>query len=99
MADDDRAGTEVRRNDGAGRYELLLDGDLVGVADYQDAGDALVFPHTEIDPAHRGRGLGEVLVRAAMDDVRAAGRTVVARCWFVRQFLDANPAYADLRAR
>ena len=33
MADDDRAGTEVRRNDGAGRYELLLDGDLVGVAD------------------------------------------------------------------
>ena len=58
-----------------------------------------MFPHTEIDPAHRGRGLGEVLVRAAMDDVRAAGRTVVARCWFVRQFLDANPAYADLRAR
>ena len=68
------------------------------MADYRDTGDALVFPHTEIDPAHRGKGLGEILVRAAMDDVKALGRTVVPTCWFVREFLDAHPDYADLRA-
>lgn len=90
--------TTVRKDEVRSRYELLLDGELVGVADYRDTGDAVVFPHTEIDPAHRGKGLGEALVRGALDDVRAAGRTVVDRCWFVREFIDANPAYAHLRA-
>jgi predicted GNAT family acetyltransferase len=42
--------------------------------------------------------LGELLVRGALDDVRASGRSVVALCWFVDQFLDDNPTYADLRA-
>jgi len=90
--------TEVHHAEDRSRYELLVDGELVGVADYRDRGDALVFPHTEIDPRHRGKGLGEILVRGAMDDVRAQGRTVVPSCWFVREFLDANPAYADLHA-
>lgn len=90
--------TEVRKDEDRSRYELLLDGELVGIADYHDTGRALVFPHTEIDPRHRGKGLGEILVRGALDDVRAAGRTVVPSCWFVREFLDGNPAYADLRA-
>ncbi len=88
----------MRKDEDRSRYELLLDGEVVGVADYRDTGDALVFPHTEIDPAHRGKGLGEILVRAAMDDVKALGRTVVPTCWFVREFLDAHPDYADLRA-
>jgi len=90
--------TQVRKDEARSRYELLLDGEVVGVADYRDTGDALVFPHTEIDRAHRGKGLGEILVRAAMDDVKALGRTVVPSCWFVREFLDAHPGYADLRA-
>lgn len=90
--------TEVRNVEGRSRYELLLDGEVVGVADYHESGDALVFPHTEIAVEHRGRGLGAVLVRAALDDVRRARRVVVPTCWFVRDFLDANPDYADLRA-
>ncbi|HEX4867076.1 MAG TPA: GNAT family N-acetyltransferase [Acidimicrobiales bacterium] len=89
---------EVRNQEGRSRYELVLDGEVVGIADYHDRGDALVFPHTEIEPRHRGKGLGEVLVRHAMDDVRAQGRTIVPTCWFVRDFLDANPGYAKLRA-
>lgn len=81
------------------RYELRLGTEVVGIADYHESGDgALVFPHTEIALEHRGRGLGAVLVRAAMDDVRTQGRRVVPTCWFVRDFLDGNPAYADLRA-
>ena len=63
--------TQVRKDEDRSRYELLLDGEVVGVADYRDTGDDLVFPHTEIDLAHRGKGLGEILVREAMDDVRA----------------------------
>ena len=89
---------EVRHNPAESRYELTIDGRLVGVAEYRADGDRLVFPHTEIEPALRGRGLGAELVRGALDDVRTTGRTVVPRCWYVAQFIDEHPEYRDLLA-
>lgn len=87
---------QVRKNEAASRYELF-DGDaLVGIADYRVVGDAVVFPHTVIEPARRGQGLGAELVAAALDDVRGTGRTVVPRCWYVADFIRDNPSYADL---
>jgi predicted GNAT family acetyltransferase len=88
--------TEVRNNAERSRYELLLDGSVIGIADYRVEGDKVIFPHTVIDPDHRGRGLGEILVQGALDDVRPTGRTVVPYCWFVAEFIDANADYADL---
>lgn len=90
--------TQVRNDAERSRYELLVDGELVGIADYRIDGDVVVFPHTEIDPARRGHGLGALLVQGALDDVRTTGRRVVPRCWFVRDFIDENPDYADLRS-
>lgn len=89
---------EVRNATDRSRYELLMDGEVVGIADYHRTGEVLVFPHTAIDPDRRGQGLGDILVRAALDDVRARGDKVIPQCWFVRDFLEANPEYADLRA-
>ena len=86
---------KVRRNENAQRYELVDDEEVIGVADYREEGDAVVFPHTEITPHLQGRGLGERLVRAALDDVRARGAKIRARCWFVRDFVRDNPEYAD----
>jgi predicted GNAT family acetyltransferase len=88
--------TEVRNNAEASRYELLLDTEVIGVADYRVEGDAIVFPHTQIERRLRNKGLGAQLVRAALDDVRAGGGRVVARCWYVAEFIDANPEYKDL---
>jgi predicted GNAT family acetyltransferase len=90
--------TEVRHEPEKSRYEILGDGRVVGIAEYADRGDVLVFHHTQIDGALRGNGLGAELVKAALDDVRARGRTVVATCWFVAKFLDHHPEYADLLA-
>lgn len=90
--------TEVRRNDTHARYEIRVDGDLAGIADYHTDGDVLVFPHTEIDKARRGRGLGAELVRHALDDTRRRGLKVVPACSYVARFIDENPDYADLVA-
>lgn len=90
--------TEVIRNGERSRYELLIDGQLAGIADYHERGDTVVIPHTEIDRSRRGQGLGAVLVRHALDDLRNAGRTVVPACWYVAQFIDENPEYRDLVA-
>jgi predicted GNAT family acetyltransferase len=90
--------TEVRDNPEKSRYELLEDGALLGVADYRPMGDTLAFPHTEIVPALRNQGLGHQLVKGALDDVRRKGAKVIPYCWFVAEFIQDNPEYADLRA-
>jgi predicted GNAT family acetyltransferase len=90
--------TNVVRNGDQSRYDLVIDGRVVGFADFRTANGALIVPHTEIDPAHRGRGYGATLVRGMLDDIRARGERVVPRCWFVAEFLETHSEYADLRA-
>ena len=90
--------SRVSRNEERRRYELEIEGRLVGVADYVVDGDVVVLPHTEIDRTQRGRGLGAILVQGALDDVRAQGRSVVPSCWYVREYIDAHPDEADLLA-
>jgi predicted GNAT family acetyltransferase len=87
---------EVRHNPDRSRYELLIDGELVGIADYHVQGGVIVIPHTEIDRAKRGNGLGAELVKGTLDDIRRSGRAVVPQCWYVAEFIDEHPAYQDL---
>jgi predicted GNAT family acetyltransferase len=89
---------DVTHDEEGRRYLLRRDGEHVGLLDYRPQGDALVMHHTEIRPDARGHGLGAVLVRSALDDVRARGGRVVPTCWYVREFIDGHPDYADLLA-
>ncbi|HEY0400428.1 MAG TPA: GNAT family N-acetyltransferase, partial [Blastococcus sp.] len=57
-----------------------------------------VFTHTEVDPDAGQDGLGSTLVRAALDDVRGRGGSVVPQCSFVRGWIERHPEYADLVA-
>lgn len=90
--------SEVRDNPQASRYELFVDGELAGFADYRIHDDVVIFPHTVIAPERRGKGLGDILVEGALEDVRTSGRRVVASCWFVAEFIDARSQYHDLLA-
>ncbi len=92
----ERPAYEVRDVVEHSRYELVADSKVIGIADYERQGDVFVFPHTLIDPAHRKQGWGDVLVGAALDDVRSKGGKVVAQCWFVAEFLAAHAEYSDL---
>lgn len=80
------------------RYEIHVDGALAGFAHYTPTDGTLVFDHTEIDDAYEGQGLGGRLARAALDDVRARGERVVARCPFIRGWIEKHPDYADVLA-
>ncbi len=82
----------------ANRYEIRDGDELLGHADYERDGDTVVFTHTEVDQDSGRKGLGSALVRAALDDVRAKGGSVVPECSFVRGYIGKHEEYADLVA-
>ena len=87
---------ELRDNSGEHRFELHVDGRLAGLADYHVEGDSLVIPHTEVDPAYGGRGLGSRLAGFCLDQTRDRGLKIVPACPFIASYLRRHPEYADL---
>lgn len=82
---------EVVRNEQKSRYEIVVDGTVAGLTEFEaDAEGRVVFPHTEVDPAFGGRGLGSILVGGAMADEAARGETVVPVCPFVVKYLQQH---------
>ena len=91
------ADVEVTNNEAEKRYEARVDGELAGSAFYDTADDLIVFTHTEVDESYEGHGVGSALARFALDDVRADGRRrVIARCPFIKGWIDRHPDYKDL---
>jgi predicted GNAT family acetyltransferase len=79
------------------RYELRVDGALVGEIRYRRSDEETVLlVHTDVDPSREGEGLGAVLVRGALDDIRARGQRVVPFCPFVAAYIRHHPEYNDL---
>jgi len=91
--------TNVIHNEELSRYEIWLDGEKVGHADYKTEGDVLVFDHTEVDPAHQGKNLAAILMREALEDVRKRGGLKVRPvCSYVVKYMDIHKETQDLLA-
>lgn len=81
----------VTRNDVTHRYELRVGDVLAGFTMYRyDSAGRANFPHTEVDPAYRGRGLAQAVVEAAMRDAASRGDTVVPHCPVVAHYLRSH---------
>jgi hypothetical protein len=53
--------------------------------------------HTEVDPAQQGKNLAAILMREALDDVRAAGKAkVVPVCSYVVRYMEKHVDTQDL---
>jgi predicted GNAT family acetyltransferase len=87
---------DVTDNTDEHRYEIRVDGQLVGYAVYQRSGDRVAFVHTVVNPDFSGRGIGSRLVAAALDDVRRRREQAVAQCSFVVRYIERHPEYRDL---
>ena len=86
----------VRDNPSASRFEVTVDGEVAGFAYYHDGRAGRDFTHTEIAADYAGQGVASQLIGQALDEARAARRTVRPFCPFVRSFIEQHPDYLDL---
>lgn len=83
---------------GRNRYELLLDEDVVGFANYMINDQVLTVPHVETVPQHRGKDFAARLMHGVLDDVRKRSLTIRPLCGYADAYMRRHPENNDLRA-
>ena len=81
-------------NEAASRFEVSIDGHLAELV-YRRHRDRLVLVHTGVPDELEGRGVGGMLVRAAIARAVQDGLTVVPLCPFARRWLERHPEVAS----
>ena len=87
-------------HDGANRrFVARLDAGEAYLA-YEPAGPrTLDLQHTVVPDAARGAGVGQALVRAALDHARVNHQQIIPSCPFVATWLEGHPEAQSLVAR
>jgi uncharacterized protein len=78
------------------RFEITVNGELAGFAEYRSRPDHLTFTHTEVSESFQGRGLAGRLIRTALDTARRRGLRVIPLCPYVAGFIRKHQDYLDL---
>jgi predicted GNAT family acetyltransferase len=81
------------------QFEIHVDGERAGLAQYVDDNGRRVFFHTEVDDAYSGQGLAGKLVSHALDVTRDDGLRIVAVCPYVADYVKSHHDWDDLLER
>ena len=84
---------EVTDNQPESRFELKTLGYLAELQYWRD-GNKLILIHTEVPAELEGRGIGGMLVTAALDRAARDRLTIVPSCPFARGWLERHPGAA-----
>ena len=83
---------EVEHDEANSQFTVTLDG-RTAVLRYRRASDgALDYESTFVPPPLRRRGIGRKLVQHALQYARDNTYDVIPTCWFVKKFMDNEPA-------
>ncbi|WP_062132918.1 GNAT family N-acetyltransferase [Demequina aestuarii] len=82
--------TTVTRNESESRYDVHVDGELAGFAQYEIDGDRAAFTHTEVFEAYQGDGVAGTLAGEALADTASRGLTIVPVCPYIAKYLDRH---------
>lgn len=86
----------LRDNADAGRFEILVGDEVAGFAERTIADGVATMPHTVVEKAYDGQGLGSKLAVFALDSVREQGLKVRPLCPFIKGYIERHEQYADL---
>jgi uncharacterized protein len=83
----------VKHNEAEGQFEIALEQETAFLQ-YRRTGETMRLIHTEVPETERGHGLGNQLVRAALDYAHFNQLKVVPICPFVKAYLQKHPEVA-----
>lgn len=92
-------GFEVQHSESESKGSYFIKEEDVKIAEmtYSKAGsDRIIIDHTDVDPAYKGKGLGEMLVRKSVDDARTKCISIVPLCPFARSVFNKNEELKDV---
>lgn len=88
---------DVRDEPERSRFEVLVDGEYAGRADYRVRDGLVVIVHSEVEEQYRGKGVAAVLVRRTLDLLRADGAKVKLVCPYFASWHERHPGeFADI---
>lgn len=88
---------ELEDNGGKGRYVVRNADGAEAEMTFTRVGDTrLIIDHTGVPDAFRGQGIGARLVAKAVEDARAAGKTILPLCPFAAAQFKRHPEWADV---
>ncbi|MER2534977.1 MAG: GNAT family N-acetyltransferase [Rhizobiaceae bacterium] len=80
-----------------GRYVFRAASGEEAEMTFSKVGDTqIIIDHTGVPDAFRGQGVGLKLVTRAVEDARAAGKTIIPLCPFAAAQFRRHPEWADL---
>jgi predicted GNAT family acetyltransferase len=82
--------SDVVDNAAEERFELTVDGHRAELV-YHLHGARLTLIHTEVPEELGGRGIGSILVQAALDRAQREHLTIIPTCPFARSWLEKHP--------
>lgn len=87
---------DVRHDALARRFTLSFpEGEAELTYEHAD-GRRVIFTHTFVPPALRGRGVAEALAHAGLSWARLQGLTIDTTCSYIARFLERHPAYTSV---
>ena len=80
-----------------GHFTATEDGKEAGRMTYSWAGPGkFIIDHTEVNPDFSGKGVGKILVMAAVEYARANNFRILPLCPFAKSVFDRNPDLEDV---
>lgn len=77
------------------RYEYRIDSYTPHI-EYRTRPGEIALTHTRVPFELRGEGIGTMLVKDCLDDIRKQGLKLVPLCSFVASYVKRHPEYKDL---
>ncbi len=89
---------EIQRDEHGrkGAFFIDEDGEWIAELTYFKNNGIMTIDHTEIDEKLRGEGIGQDMVKAAVDYARENGLKIKALCPYAKKVIDRTPEFQDV---
>lgn len=70
----------------------------MAIADYIHVKDKIIITHTIVPKELEGKGIGSLLIKQVLEDIKVRDLYVVPECEFVRAYIEKHPEWKSIVA-